>query len=541
MQYKNKKNLYKIVFIAILLGFIISLVGCNWLSLGLLNIFDPQAQMRLNYSQVDLEEGSISLEIYSLNEVEFIGSGFEYEYYNGSTKINSLDKMVGVTFYVEPSTSPGTPGPITKIDNMPLYFQEVLDYLTLNPLVTELTCNISMVGVDGAGHNISKTVTVDLPALQPGIDFEPPEAVITATPGTSGTEPFAVIFDAYDSTDNRGIASYAWDFGDGTTATGVMPAAHTYTNGEYIVKLTVTDYFGNVGIALATITVGEAGGPTAVINVTPGTTGIAPFTVYFDASGSSVVSDCGACSIVSYAWNFGDGDTDTGLTTSHIYTAAGTYNVILTVTDSNGNIAYASVTITVTEVGVPTAVINVTPSTTGVEPFTVYFNASQSSGPSSIVSYSWNFGDSTAIGTEMTMSHIYTSAGIYTVILTVTDSNSNVGYDSETITVYEAGVPSTITLQANPTTVTDGGGASLITATVKDAGGDPVDDLTVVTFIATPPGILSAITTTTGGIATATLTLTNSSDETISSTVGATSGIAFDSITVYCPPPAPAP
>jgi len=523
---------------AILLGFIISLVGCNWLSFGLLNIFDPQAQMRLNYTEVDLEEGSISLEIYSLNEVEFIGSGFEYEYYNGSTKINSLDKMVGVTFYVEPSTSPGTPGPITKIDNMPLYFQEVLDYLTLNPLITELTCNISMVGVDGAGHNISKTVTVDLPALQPGIDFEPPDAVINVTPGTTGTEPFTVIFDAYGSTDDRGIASYAWDFGDGTTATGVMPAAHTYTNGSYIVKLTVTDYFGNVGIALATITVGEAGAPTAVINVTPGNTGVAPFTVYFDASDSSVVSDCGACSIVSYAWNFGDGTTGTGLTTSHEYTVAGTYNVILTVTDSNGNIAYASVTITVTGVGVPTAVISVTPSNTGVEPFTVYFDASQSSSSYAIVSYAWNFGDTTT-GTGMTTSHSYTVAGIYTVILTVTDSNSNVGYDSETITVYEAGVPSTITLQANPNPVTAGGGASLITATVEDAGGDPVTDGTVVAFIATSPGILSNITTTTGGTATATLTLSNAGTETISSTVGATSGTASDNVTVYCPPPTP--
>ncbi len=452
MQYKNKKNLYKIVFIAILLGFIISLVGCNWLSLGLLNIFDPQAQMRLNYTEVNLEDGSISLEIYSLNEVEFIGSGFEYEYYNGSTKINSLDKMVGVTFYVAPSTSPGTPGPITTIDNMPLYFQEVLDYLTLNPLVTELTCNITMVGTDGAGHSISETVTVDLPALQPGIDFEPPTAVINVTPGTAGTEPFIVIFDAYGSTDNRGIASYAWDFGDGTTATGVIPAAHTYTNGEYIVKLTVTDYFGNVGIALVIITVGEAGAPTAVINVTPSTTGIAPFTVYFDASGSSVVSDCGACSIASYSWNFGDG---------------------------------------------------------------------------------------TAAGTGMTTSHTYAAAGTYVVVLTVTDSNDNTAYDSVTITVNAAGVPSTIALLANPTTVTAGGGTSLITATVKDAVGNPVTDGTVVTFIATSPGVLSAITTTTGGIATATLTLSNATAETISSTVGATSGTAFDDITVYCPPPTP--
>lgn len=447
MQYKNKKNLYKIVFITILLGFIISLVGCNWLSFGLLNIFDPQAQMRLNYTEVDLEEGSISLEIYSLNEVEFIGSGFEYEYYNGSTKINSLDKMVGVTFYVEPSTSPGTPGPITKIDNMPLYFQEVLDYLTLNPLVTELTCNISMVGVDGAGHNISKTVTVDLPALQPGIDFVPPTAVINVTPGTAGTEPFTVIFDAYGSTDDRGIASYAWDFGDGTSATGVMPAAHTYTNGEYIVKLTVTDYFGNVGIALATITVGEAGAPTAVINTTPDPpTGIASFTVYFDASDSSVVSDCSACSIVSYGWNFGDG----------------------------------------------------TPN-----------------------------------GTGMTTSHTYVAAGTYTVILTVTDSNGNMGYASETIKVTASGEPAEITLQAIPSIVTVGDGKSQIIATVKDAIGDPVNGATV-TFNTTSGSLSSYSETTSSGIAMTELTL-NSEDATVSAQCGS----IVNTVTVTYSPPAP--
>jgi len=59
LQYKNKKNLYKIVFITILLGFIISLVGCNWLAFGLLNIFDPQAQIRLSYTKIDLTEGTI--------------------------------------------------------------------------------------------------------------------------------------------------------------------------------------------------------------------------------------------------------------------------------------------------------------------------------------------------------------------------------------------------------------------------------------------------------------------------------------------------
>jgi len=428
-----------------LLGFIISLAGCNWLSLGLLNIFDPQAQIRLNYTEVDLENGSISLEIYSLNEAEFIGSGFEYEYYNGTTKITSLDKMVGVTFYVEPSTSPGTPGPITKIDNMPLYFQEVLDYLTLNPLVTELTCNISMVGTDGAGHSISETVTIDLPALQPGIDFEPPTAVITVTPGTTGTEPFTVIFDAYGSTDDRGIASYAWDFGDGTTATGVMPAAHTYACGTYVVKLTVTDYWGNEGYDTVIINVGETGGPSIDIQVTPDPPiGNVPFTVYFDASGTTFETGCGV-GTATYSWNFGDGSTGTGVTTSHTYTSNGIYTVILTVTDSAGNVGYASVEITVGLAGVVNAVIKVTPeSQSGTAPFTVGLDASESTtsvSGATIVSYTWDFNDGSPIEVHNetppipVTTHTYSPAGTYLVQLTVEDSAGNVGYAFKSIEV----------------------------------------------------------------------------------------------------------
>lgn len=271
MQYKNKKNLYKIVFIAILLGFIISLVGCNWLSLGLLNIFDPQAQIRLSYTDIDLTEGTIDLEIYSINEVEFIGTGFEYEYYVGTTKITFLDKMVGATFYVAPSTSPGTPGDITTITGLPLYFQEVQDYMTSNPLVVEMTCTINMIGTDGAGHSIIKSITVDLPAIQPGIDVTPPEAVILTTPasiaevvtietGVAGTlvlpAAVVVVFDASGSTDDRGgIASYSWDFGDNTSGTAIIER-HTYNSyGTYIVTLTVTDYWGNKDYASVTIIV----------------------------------------------------------------------------------------------------------------------------------------------------------------------------------------------------------------------------------------------------------------------------------------------
>jgi len=71
--------------------------------------------------------------------------------------------------------------------------------------------------------------------------------------------------------------------------------------------------------------------PTAVISADP-TSGTAPLAVAFNGSGSTDLDG----TITSYAWNFGDGTTGTGVTVSHAYNVAGTFTVTLTVTD-NGN------------------------------------------------------------------------------------------------------------------------------------------------------------------------------------------------------------
>ena len=259
--FKEKKK--TILYLSIFILFVLTLAGCNWFGEGILNVFDPKAQIRVNYTNLDISKGggTIDLEIYSINQVEFIGEGFEYKFHNKGVLIPELTKTVGMAFYVAPSNNPGMQGPITKITDLHLYYQDALDYADKNPKVTEITCTINLKGTDGAGHKLTAFVTFDLPALQPGVDFEPPIAKITAHPGTSGIPPFTVQFDASQSTDNRGMASYSWDFGDSTPAgTEVMPPAHTYTEiGSYIVVLTVTDYWGNIGHDVVVINVGVPG------------------------------------------------------------------------------------------------------------------------------------------------------------------------------------------------------------------------------------------------------------------------------------------
>jgi len=448
LQNVNKKNLYKIIFITILLGFIISLAGCGWLPNGLFGILDPAAIIKVDYTLVDLTEGvgSISLEIYSLNGVGFNASGFSYDYYyySGATKVAIFTKNVEANFYVESSTSPGSAGAKSKIDNLPLYFQDLLDWLAWHPLVTEVNCDVNLIGIDDANHSLTIQVASNLPILQPGIDFYSPTAEIVTIPAedengkVTGTTPFTVIFNASSSTDvGSGIASYAWDFGDGTTGTE-MTENHTYaTPRAYSVILTVTDFYGNTGYDSVTIIANEPVAPTAVITTVPtDPTGSAPFTVYFDAYESHPDSECEfGCEIVSYAWDFGDGSSATGVTKSHTYSNIGTYTAILTVTDSNGKKGYDSKKIVV--VKAPTAEINTTPAPTGTVPFTVYFDAYGSASESGIVSYAWNFGDGSSGGTGITTNHTYTVVGTYTVILTITDSNGYEAYNSVDVTVEE--------------------------------------------------------------------------------------------------------
>ncbi len=82
--------------------------------------------------------------------------------------------------------------------------------------------------------------------------------------------------------------------------------------------------------------------PTVAFSATPGS-GEAPLAVSFSATGTDPEGQA-----LTYAWNFGDGQTGSGATASHVYANPGTYTVTVTVTDPGGKTASASLPVAVT-------------------------------------------------------------------------------------------------------------------------------------------------------------------------------------------------
>ncbi|HZU39596.1 MAG TPA: PKD domain-containing protein, partial [Solirubrobacteraceae bacterium] len=117
------------------------------------------------------------------------------------------------------------------------------------------------------------------------------------------------------------------------------------------------------------------------------------------------------------------------------YPHYGLYNATLTVTDSaNGHTSTASHTVLVSDESPSTPSIS-TPSGRAASPILFLGYAGDPDG--SITSYRWTFGDGgSATGSQVT--HTYTSAGQYVVVLTVTDSDGRSASTATTITVGPA-------------------------------------------------------------------------------------------------------
>ncbi|MDD5265121.1 MAG: PKD domain-containing protein [Candidatus Bipolaricaulis sp.] len=275
---------------------------------------------------------------------------------------------------------------------------------------------------------------------------QPPEAGFTVGPSTAGAAPFAITATSISSDPDDNIESYAWQFGDGGVGAGPS-ATHTYTTpGTWTIVLTVTDKYGKEDVATKTILVTAAEvGPVANFTATP-TSGTVPLYVSFNA-GASTYED-GA--IQSYTWDFGDGATSYGLTTSHTYYTAGTRTVTLTVRATDGETGTATKTITAstssgggtTTGGTPSAQFSVAP-TTGVAPLRCVFDPENSEADegSTLIQYIWSFGDGGSAWSIDPTEQIWTytssvASKTYSANLTVQDNEAGVDSIVKSIKVY---------------------------------------------------------------------------------------------------------
>lgn len=263
------------------------------------------------------------------------------------------------------------------------------------------------------------------PVWVPGTPAAPVAAFTTSGPLKAGE---AQAFDAGDSTGDGLV--YAWDFGDGATASGPQ-TTHAYSDADdYTVTLTITDDGNRTDTASRQLTITQGNTlpapPEAAFVISGDRTEGSDLT--FKADGSTGAS-------LSYAWNFDDGNNATGAQTTHVFADAGDYAVALTVTDSAGQNDTATRTVTIVAAG-PQAAFTVSgPATAGQAQS---FNAKDSTGDD--LTYYWSFGDGDA-GRSARIPHVYDRAGDYTIKLTVTDGDNNSDSASQSLTVAEAPQP----------------------------------------------------------------------------------------------------
>ena len=292
--------------------------------------------------------------------------------------------------------------------------------------------NVGATGPTGAGSsfsNFGNWVDVAAPGEQVVSTYhnpaDPTVDYVTLLDGTSMAAPHVC-----------GIAALLESFDSTLTATD----KHT------IIVNTALPYSGTKdvgsGIANARAALDAVGPPCDVT---------AEFTAdSVSGCGSLIVNftDLSSGPVTTWAWDFGDGNASNVQHPSHQYTTPGQYTVTLSTTsatcvDAEAKIAYINVLDT------PVAQFSAAP-VNGSAPMNVNFSDLSSGNPDT---WSWEFGDG-AVSSLQNPSHTYTTAGTYTVSLTVTNS---CGSEVETKTDF---------IQVNPPT----GGTALAESDLPSEG-----------------------------------------------------------------------
>ncbi|MGC4037232.1 MAG: PKD domain-containing protein [Chitinophagaceae bacterium] len=272
------------------------------------------------------------------------------------------------------------------------------------PALGVYTVKLTTTTVFGPGDQCSYTLAKTVHAVD-----ENPVISASANPACKGS-PIAF---AGTVGNPSNIVNYSWDFGDGATSNTLSPTInHTYvTSGNYTVRLVTTDINGCTDIAPVYNL--RVNGPVANFTAT-NATGCKGLNVTFN----DLSTTDGLNPITSWQWDFGDGTTQnfTAGPFQHVYPDKGIYTVKLTISDASGcTDTISKPNLVIATDPEPSFFSNDTLTCPGA---TVNFtNTSEA-----LISYSsaWDFGDGTT-SLLFSPSHNYTSPGLYTVKLKITD------------------------------------------------------------------------------------------------------------------------
>ena len=319
------------------------------------------------------------------------------------------------------------------LDNGEFRYNDTFIYNYTVPGIYTVNLEVTDDGGNTNGINIFVTIENDLPTNR------------TLETNETALEGELVNFTgSAEDTDNL---TYSWDFGDGSEVVIGEEVNHTFlAPGTFTINLTISDGFDDV-FEEQEITITNMI-PFANFTATKTTADQGEEITFngidsFDLSGAEL----------TYAWDFGDGDTGTGVSIKHTFMAPGTKNVELTVNDGFDDSDPFTVEITIENIE-PTASFSASATDVKTTDVVSFDGSDSSDAGDDDLTYTWDFGDNSTEGTGQTATHTYATEGTYNVTLTVSDGTDT--HDtSRTITVTKGGGTTT-------TETSDGGGLGLI-------------------------------------------------------------------------------
>ncbi len=368
------------------------------------------------------------------------------EYYGGQ---GDWAPIMGVSYYR--SVTQFSKGEYANANNLEDDLAIISTYIPYatddhgNTTLTASTLTVNTSGVVSDGGTIERSTDVDVFRLAAAAG---PLSLNVQSPGPEANLKLSVDF--------MNAAGAVLETANAAGTAGVT-INRTVTTGTYYLRVrgigegdpVTSGYssYGSIGNYLITGNLVPAVAPIAVASATPAS-GLIPLTVNFSSAGSNDPDG----TIVSYAWDFGNGATSTAANPSNVYTIAGSYTATLTVTDNMGITTPTTVAITASAPTAPQITTQPTNQTVNAGA-TVTFTAAASGNPAPTFQWQKNSVNlAGATNATLTLAAVTAAdAGSYTLVAT-----NSVGSTTSNAATLSVNVAPQITMQPASQTVNAG-------------------------------------------------------------------------------------